>query len=177
MALLADAALKEAKQKEEIRKSNMGHSFHTNENFLGDYPNSPLHELLTPHLAQALKDYAYDPSYIVHVGYWSIVSYQGAYNKRHHHPNSLISGVLYADAPEGSGALILTEPRYGKLMENRVGRDKDALLHKDQRIIPETGRLVIFPSYLEHEVELTKSTSPRVIYSFNLNMIEPAKAK
>ena len=172
---LANLASQEVEQSSlDIRKSNRGNSVHTQENFLGDYPDSPLHALITPLLAKALADYEYDPTYIVSVSYWSIISYEGAYNERHHHPHSLLSGVLYADTPEGSGALVFTEPRYGKLMENRAGRNKGALLHKDQRITPKSGRLVIFPSYLEHQVDLTTSKVPRIIYSFNVQMIKPA---
>ena len=173
---LSQLALKEADEAGVgVKKSNRGNSFHTVENFLGEYPKSPLHKMLTPHIAHALKDYGYDPTYIVSVGYWSIISFEGAYNERHHHPNSLLSGAFYVDAPHGSGALVFTEPRYGKLMENRAGRDENAMIHKHQRIIPTTGRLVIFPSYLEHQVELTTSVEPRIIYSFNVQMIKPTK--
>ena len=154
------------------RRSNRGNSFHTLPNFLGNFQDTPLHKLITPLLVRALKEYGYDPSFIVSVTYWSIVSYDGAFNERHHHANSVISGAFYVEAPKGSGALVFADPRYGKLMESRIGRN-EAQIHKNQRIVPQNGRLVLFPSYLEHQVEMSTCSDPRIIYSFNVDIHGP----
>lgn len=169
---LSKLALQEKEETGEgIVKSNKGNSFHTKFNFLGDYSGSPLADLLTPLISRAVSDYGYDPAASVSIMYWSIVTNAGGYNRRHCHPNSLISGAFYTSAPEGSGELILCDPRYGKLMETTAGRLPNQNIHQYQHIKPETGRLVLFPSYLEHEVDESTCDEPRIIYSFNVNML------
>lgn len=171
---LSKIALREVDKSGDVdRRSNRGNSFHTAPNFLGAFQDTLLHKLVTPFLVIALKEYGYDPSYVVSVTYWSIVSYQGAFNERHHHADSVISGAFYMEAPEGSGALVFSDPRYGKLMESRVGQISSHQIHKNQRVVPEKGRLVLFPSYLEHQVEMSTCSDPRVIYSFNVNIRGP----
>lgn len=176
VAELSEAALEEVKHKGDAdRRSNRGNSLHTSPNFLGNYIDTPLYKLLTPSIVAALGDYGYDVSFEVSITYWSIVSYAGAYNERHHHANSLLSGAFYTSAPEGSGALVFSDPRYGKFMETRIGRVNVANFHQNHRIEPRAGRLVLFPSYLEHHVEVSSCEQPRIIYSFNVDIHGPKK--
>lgn len=153
-----------------LQKSNQGNSFHTQNNFLGEFAKTPLYGLLAPKLAAALADYGYKAS-SVRISYWSIVSRAGAYNRRHNHPDSILSVAFYTQAPPGSGNLIFSDPRYGKLMESNIGRtDHSISLHGHIKVVPKLGRLVVFPSYLEHEVELSTCDGARIIYSLNLSL-------
>lgn len=154
-----------------LQKSNQGNSFHTQNNFLGEFIETPLYGLLSPKLAAALSDYGYKAS-SVRISYWSIISRSGAYNRRHNHPDSILSVAFYTQVPVGSGNLIFTDPRYGKLMESTIGRtDQSISLHGHVKVLPKMGRLIIFPSYLEHEVEMSDCSGERIIYSLNLSVL------
>lgn len=148
-------------------RSNKGSSYHTEIDFLGPYSETVLHKLISPYVAQAIKEYGYVIKG-ARVDYWSIISRSGGYNKRHCHPNSLLSGAFYVSAPSGSGRLEFCDPRYGKMMETTIGRLRNNTYHDHVTIIPERGRLVLFPSFLEHEVQLSTCSEPRIIYSFNV---------
>jgi hypothetical protein len=96
-----------------------------------------------------------DPSLFV----WISFHRNGSFHRPHHHKNSVLSGVFYVSVPPTSGNLVFYDPRgalppFGKTLE----------------IPPETGKLVIFPSYLIHGVNPTLSTTlPRISISFNLD--------
>jgi uncharacterized protein (TIGR02466 family) len=169
---LASLALVEAQksQSKSDKKSNEGDSFHTISNFLGNFSETDLHTLLTSYIVNAVKDYGYTIR-SAEINYWSIVSRSGAYNKRHNHPDSLISGAFYVSAPTGSGKLLFCDPRYGKLMETCNGRTGGTDYHSHVHVVPAKGRLVLFPSFLEHEVEVSTCSEPRIIYSFNVSVV------
>lgn len=170
---LANLALDEERgaERQQEGKSNRGNSFHTQTNFLGDFRQTPLFSLLAPRLAAALADYGYNTSG-VRVNYWSIVSRHGGYNRRHNHPDAVLSVAFYVRVPQGSGRLIFADPRYGKLMESQFGRSSaSSSLHGHITVEPKFGRLVIFPSFLEHEVEMSTCEAPRVIYSLNIQVL------
>ena len=156
---LSDLILKEVKEKPTKSKSNAGDSLHTEVDFAGVIGDLEVGALLLPALIDAT------------VRYWGIVSNKNSYNKRHHHPGGLLSGVLYLSTPPGSGNLVLVDPRYGKMMETMTGRSND---HPGSLLTmkADKGRLIVFPSWLEHEVEFTTADQPRIILSFNFNPIK-----
>jgi len=76
----------------------------------------------------------------------------------HYHPDSAISGTYYVAVPENSGELILSDPR-GLLPP--FGRSH---IHN-----PKAGEVILFPSWLRHEVSPSCSVkSPRIALSFNV---------
>jgi len=144
-------------QDEQIRKSNQGRSLRTKDNFLdGSLDKDPVGLQTINCYKTALVDYDYT-AVKMKFSYWGIATYSGGYNMRHLHPDSLLSGVLYLSAPTGSGRLRLVDPRVAKKMETQVGRNQESQSHKDWMITPKDGLLVVFPSWLEHEVEVHRS--------------------
>jgi len=76
----------------------------------------------------------------------------------HYHPHSAISGTYYVSVPENSGELILSDPR--GLLPPFGGRH----IHT-----PKAGEVILFPSWLRHEVSPSCSVkSPRIALSFNV---------
>jgi uncharacterized protein (TIGR02466 family) len=88
--------------------------------------------------------------------------------KHHHshmHPNSIISAVLYVEGPncptffynrDSFNNFTFFEKINGNpFTSNKVG------------VLNEPGRLVLFPSYLHHEVDINKGNSDRYSISFN----------
>lgn len=103
------------------------------------------------------------------IGGWANVNRNGHYNQLHVHPNSTWSGVYYVDAgeapPDGNdyaGALTLHSPNLvmGNTFFTRVLPDREF-------IRPETGLMILFPSFMQHSVEPYHGERPRISLAFN----------
>ena len=107
---------------------------------------------------------------------WAMVNREGHSVRAHLHPNSLFSGVMYLTAPEGSGAIAFLDPLAGAqvllppLQDPSAGYTSGRILRQ-----PRPGRLLLFPGWLWHEVEGSRSTEPRICVSFNIGM-QPRRA-
>eukprot|EP01012_Entosiphon_sulcatum_P015890 TRINITY_DN20856_c0_g1_i1.p1 TRINITY_DN20856_c0_g1~~TRINITY_DN20856_c0_g1_i1.p1 ORF type:complete len:248 (+),score=36.87 TRINITY_DN20856_c0_g1_i1:22-765(+) len=88
---------------------------------------------------------------------WASVHANGSYHMAHTHPGAVVSGVFYVSVPEAAGNLVFEDPR-GPLppFDNRF-------VHE-----PAEDQLVLFPSWLVHQVTPTAGESPRISISFNL---------
>ena len=78
----------------------------------------------------------------------------------HYHPNTAVSGTYYVSTPKGAGDLVLSDPR--GLLPPFGGRH----VHR-----PKAGEVILFPSWLRHEVAPSCNLSdenPRVALSFNI---------
>lgn len=102
---------------------------------------------------------------------WVNVMRAQSHHSLHLHPLSSISGTYYVQVPRGSGGqLKFEDPRLACFMGS-VPRRAEARLH-NQRFVslqPQAGQLVLFESWLRHEVEAPRSELPRVSVSFNYN--------
>jgi uncharacterized protein (TIGR02466 family) len=97
---------------------------------------------------------------------WINIHERGGFNFQHMHDGAMLCGVFYLQAPEGSGALVLRDPRprsVGGFL--KVGA-ANALV--DLHLVPQAGSLVLFPYWLEHHVEPHGSDESRVSISFNV---------
>lgn len=108
----------------------------------------------------------------VRVTGWAMVYETGGYAAPHAHPNANYSGVYYVDdgaPPPGggqAGALSLLDPRSGSANFSTSGVSEPTSLD----IPAETGKLVVFPSWLQHYVHPHRGARPRVALSFNVQM-------
>lgn len=109
---------------------------------------------------------------------WVNINPKNAYNALHNHPQSQMSGVYYVQVDELSGMLRFRDPRAAKVMNPwPVAADK----RRDQRhwdrvnYKPAAGRLIMFPSWLEHDVQPNQSDQERISISFNLGLEKPAE--
>ena len=100
---------------------------------------------------------------------WANINYPNAYNKSHVHPNSLFSGVYYVKSLPNSGKLILRDHRPGSqsILPERKDIEHPPSLLSEVDMEPKEGRIIIFPSWLWHEVEPNKSNETRISISFN----------
>ena len=103
------------------------------------------------------------------VSAWATICRDGAYHAPHSHPDSAWSGVYYvaagANAPTRplSGVLEFLDPRAGVEAVTAPGDPYG----EPVRVRPETGLLVIFPSWLYHWVHPYTGQAPRIAVSFN----------
>ena len=100
---------------------------------------------------------------------WANINPPGSMNRAHIHPNSLWSGVYYIKAPQNSGQLKIEDPRSVALMSRPRQKDvpKPDRLLREHHYEPKTGRLIMFPSWLNHCVDPNNSNDIRISVSFN----------
>lgn len=88
----------------------------------------------------------------------------------HLHPLATISGTYYVQTPQNSSGLKFEDPRLGSFMAAPPRKADCRPENKPWIVIPaETGNLVLFESWLRHEVTPNLSKEVRVSISFNYN--------
>ena len=106
---------------------------------------------------------------------WKNINAPGNFNVKHDHPRSNLSGVLWIKTPKNSGNLVFTSPQlFNKFQELNYYTDEfkyDTKSYMTYYFPPTEGRILLFPSSLEHEVEENKSNEDRISYSFNIKLI------
>ena len=106
---------------------------------------------------------------------WKNINAPGDFNVKHDHPRSNLSGVLWIKTPKNSGNLVFTSPQlFNKFQELYNYTDEfkyDTKSYMTYYFPPTEGRILLFPSSLEHEVEENKSDEDRISYSFNIKLI------
>jgi uncharacterized protein (TIGR02466 family) len=101
---------------------------------------------------------------------WLNVYATGQAQEVHVHPNSVLSGIYYAQAPEGCGELLLHSP-YADIMLDPPTTRNAPLNASIIPIHPQDGMMVLFRSFVRHSVKpnLLKCEE-RVSIAFNLTM-------
>jgi uncharacterized protein (TIGR02466 family) len=99
---------------------------------------------------------------------WANLLKSGGRHSGHIHPNSMLSGTLYVEVPPGSGAIRFEDPRL-PLMMAAPPRDADAPeeLQTFVSIEPRPGLLLMWESWLRHEVLPGSGRGERLSISFN----------
>ncbi len=99
---------------------------------------------------------------------WVNMMKPGAVHTGHIHPHSIISGTLYIRVPTGAGQLKLEDPRLPMMMAapNRTSGAPEAL-HPFVYLTPKRGTLLLWESWLRHEVVAGAAKSERISISFN----------
>jgi uncharacterized protein (TIGR02466 family) len=88
----------------------------------------------------------------------------------HLHPLATISGTYYVDTPRGSAGLKLEDPRLDRYMASPPLKPKVSTMRQRWVVIPaQAGKLVLFESWLRHEVPPNPAATPRISVSFNYN--------
>lgn len=88
----------------------------------------------------------------------------------HLHPLSFISGTYYVTTPPGCPGLKFEDPRLDRFMAAppRVSRPRPK--NRTHVTYPaKAGHLILFESWLRHEVVANRSTAERISVSFNYN--------
>ena len=86
----------------------------------------------------------------------------------HLHPHSVVSGTLYLALPPGSRGLKLEDPRLAMMMAAPTRReDAPEMLQTFIEIAPEPGTVLLWESWMRHEVPPGSGSSKRISVSFN----------
>lgn len=99
---------------------------------------------------------------------WVNLLKSGGHHSAHIHPHSILSGTLYIEVPNGAGTIRFEDPRFPMMMAAPVRRD-DAPeeLRPFVGIQPRPGLLLMWESWLRHEVLPGAAKTERLSISFN----------
>lgn len=99
---------------------------------------------------------------------WVNVMPANAQHSMHNHPLSVISGTYYVQTPPNASAIRFEDPRYLFFMARPpIKPNSKETYHTHFSIPAESGHVVLFESWLKHEVPPNTSKQPRLSISFN----------
>ena len=99
---------------------------------------------------------------------WINILKPGGMHSGHIHPHSVLSGTVYVSVPDGAGALRLEDPRLSRMMAaptrlNEAPRELQTFI----ALAPEAGTILMWESWLRHEVLPNAAKTDRISISFN----------
>ena len=99
---------------------------------------------------------------------WVNLLKPGAAHSGHIHPHSVISGTVYVCVPPGASALKLEDPRLPLMMAAPPRRrDAEERLSPFVYLTPQPGTVLMWESWLRHEVPANRAKTDRISISFN----------
>ena len=110
----------------------------------------------------------------LYVTAWININPPEAFNTKHNHPTSDLSGVLWIKSQKDCGNIVFDSPRsFATHQEVECYIDD----FKNQNNVfqsyyfnPTEGRILVFPSYLDHHVGFNESQEDRISVSFNVRL-------
>ena len=99
---------------------------------------------------------------------WINILAEGGSHSAHLHPNSIISGTFYISMPSETSAIKFEDPRHPMMMASpaRLVNAKE-FLKPFIYIKPLVGEILLWESWLRHEVPTNMSSEERISISFN----------
>ncbi|WGV15678.1 TIGR02466 family protein [Fuscovulum ytuae] len=99
---------------------------------------------------------------------WINILPEGGTHASHIHPHSVISGTTYVAMPEGTSALKLEDPRLPMMMmAPLVKKEASQALQRFVYVKPKVGEVLLWESWLRHEVPMNMAEDERISVSFN----------
>lgn len=99
---------------------------------------------------------------------WINVLPEGGIHTGHLHPHSVISGTTYVAMPEGTSAIRFEDPRLPMMMAAPTRRaDAPRELRTFVTEAPKVGDVLLWESWLRHEVPMNFAEEDRASVSFN----------
>jgi uncharacterized protein (TIGR02466 family) len=144
-----------------------GYKGYTSYASLNDLPRrdpsiAELARLLTRHAAAFAKECAFElPRQPKLDSLWVNLLKGGGHHGGHIHPHSIISGTLYVEVPPSSGAIRFEDPRLPLMMAAPTRPDTFVTVE------PRPGLLLLWESWLRHEVLPGTGKGERLSVSFN----------
>jgi uncharacterized protein (TIGR02466 family) len=128
-----------------------------------------LARLLARHAATFADDCAFDLTRKPRLdSLWVNLLRGSGHHSAHIHPHSIISGTLYVEVPPGSGPIRFEDPRLPMMMATPTRRsDAPEQLQPFVTVEPRPGLLLLWESWLRHEVLPGRGRGERLSVSFN----------
>lgn len=100
---------------------------------------------------------------------WVNVLPEGGSHSSHIHTNAVLSGTYYVKSPPGAGPIVFEDPRHTLMMAappRKASAPRAFRTYVSQE--PTPGTLLLWESWLRHEVPLNRAAGERISVSFNL---------
>jgi uncharacterized protein (TIGR02466 family) len=98
--------------------------------------------------------------------FWVNIMPKSVTHGLHLHPLSVISGTYYVDTPKGCSAIKFEDPRLGFFMASPPKKTNPSKSYFVE-YPAEAGKLILFESWLRHEVPPNLADKDRISVSFN----------
>jgi uncharacterized protein (TIGR02466 family) len=99
---------------------------------------------------------------------WVNVMESGGVHGGHIHPHSAISGTYYVTIPKGASAIKFEDPRLPLMMAAPAKKKTARAANKTfVSVAPKPGTLLLWESWLRHEVPQNAARGQRISISFN----------
>jgi len=152
-----------------------GYPGYTSYSSLNDLPwrfpvFADLVKALDKHVADFCKDLEFDlqGKKLKCDSLWINILPEGGMHASHIHPHSVISGTTYVAMPKGTSALKLEDPRLPMMMHAPLRTKKAAeALRSFVYVKPAVGEVLLWESWLRHEVPMNMAEDDRISVSFN----------
>ncbi|GFE66458.1 TIGR02466 family protein [Litoreibacter roseus] len=127
-------------------------------------------KVLDAHVAVFARDLSFDlgDKKVMLDSLWINILPEGGIHTAHIHPHSVISGTTYVTMPAGTSAIKFEDPRLAMMMAS-PGRSTDARdeLKSFFYVAPDVGDVLLWESWLRHEVPMNMAEDERISVSFN----------
>jgi uncharacterized protein (TIGR02466 family) len=150
-----------------------GYTGYTSYASLNDLPlRAPVFADLQKHLDEHVKAFVraleFDGAKPALDSLWINVMEKGGVHTAHIHPHSVISGTYYVAIPKGASAIKFEDPRLAMMMAAPAKKPNAA---RDNRpfvtVEPVPGTVLLWESWLRHEVVQNRARGQRISVSFN----------
>lgn len=99
---------------------------------------------------------------------WLNILPPGGVHTSHIHPRSVVSGTCYVAVPAGASAIKFEDPRLGLMMAAPPRKPKARPENRQfLYVAPQPGTVLLWESWLRHEVPLNEAEEERISVSFN----------
>lgn len=164
---------KENTDQEGVVKSNEG-GYHSNYRTHEDPLFHDFTEELNNKIGSVIEQHTTRNGRITMRQFWFNINQPGSFNKKHTHPESHLSGVMWIKVPKKSGNLIFDNPNAHTHHVNidvlNKRRFAEAQYHKALEYHAVEKKVILFPSDLLHHVEVNKSNEDRISCAFNITI-------
>jgi uncharacterized protein (TIGR02466 family) len=149
-----------------------GYKGYTSYASLDDLPRrdpafAELKRILTRHAAAFARELAWDAKPRLDSLWVNLLRGDG-HHSAHIHPHSVLSGTLYVETPVGSGPIRFEDPRLAMMMAAPLrAPSAPEQLRPFVEVAPKPGLLLMWESWLRHEVRPGKGRGERLSISFN----------
>lgn len=164
---------KDWKNQQHYGKSITSYHNDNSRNYLGNFDY-----LLANYINEESREYlnrlGFNPESDLRIESWLNLNPPNTQHSKHEHYGCFMSGVVWLVAPEKSGNFVIHDP-LGVRSQNTTQyafAQKETTEYNQEvySVVPEAGKLIMFPSWLPHQVQSNQSEHDRISIAFNIWM-------
>jgi len=133
------------------------------------YEDRPIFDRLKRYMYENINEYinkVYDLTDLdYHVRTFLVTNNIHTRTNFHNHKCAFLSGVFYINVDENSGELLFHDPRFNAVRSTPIECSK---AFAPVIMSPKNGDIVIFPSFVYHETNISFSNIPRILIPFDV---------